>query len=131
MVTLFIGLMMEEFTYKKYNKILNNFFTVRFLLTIAVCHGLLHTMMKDGELYVECGCHTHALHFDRDSDPTVTVWYVSFWQRGYASTAGWLWRLRYIWQIIKTGRPYGDEVVLDRRQMEELSNYINNELNNT
>ena len=122
--------MMKAFTYKKYNKVLNNFFTVRFLLTIAVCHGLLHTMTKEGELHIECDCHTHALHFERDCEPSPTdTWYVSFWQRGYYDSPDWKWQLRCIWQILKTGRPYGDEVILGRPQMQELFDYVNNELN--
>lgn len=86
-------------------------------------------MQKDHELHITCECHTHELHVERDSDAGVDNWYVSFWQRGYHTTTDWKWRLRYVWQILKTGRPYGDEVVLSRDQMQELFNYINKELN--
>ena len=86
-------------------------------------------MQKNDELHITCDCHTHELHFERDSDGDIDNWYVSFWQRGYYSTTGWKWRLRCIWNIIKTGRPYGDEVVLSRPQMKELFDYVNKQLN--
>lgn len=80
-----------------------------------------------GELHIKCSCHTHELHIERDAD--MDSWDVSLWVRGYHDMSPWTWRLRCIWRIIKTGRPYGDAVILDRTQMQELSDYINTELN--
>lgn len=109
--------------------VVNEIFTRRFELTDPFRRGLLHTMTKDGELHITCDCHTHELHVERDIDPPPENWYVSFWLRGYGRETDWTWRLRCIWRIIKTGRPYGDEVVLSRPQMQELLDYVSNELN--
>jgi len=48
--------------------------------------------------------------------------------QGYQTTATWKWRLKYVWHILKTGRPYGDEVILSEQQMKELSSYVQREL---
>lgn len=83
-------------------------------------------MIKNNELHVTCSCHTHELHFERDYEDE--MWYVSFWQRGYVFERDWRYMFRTIWQILKTGRPYGDEVVLEKKDLVELQDYINSQL---
>ena len=83
-------------------------------------------MKKDNELHITCSCHTHELHFEKDDE--LSVWFVSFWQRGYAVETSWRYRLRCIWHILKTGRPYGDEVVLDKESIKELKDYLDEQL---
>ena len=79
-------------------------------------------MKKDDILHLTCECHTHELHFEKDFEDE--MWYVSFWQRGYAEQSSWSYRLRCIWHILKTGRPYGDEVILNKEDLIKLREYI-------
>ena len=79
------------------------------------------------ELHITCACHTHELHFEKDFDE-YDMWYISFWQRGYAEDTSWKYRLKCIWQILKTGRPYGDEVILEKKDLLELQEYINSQI---
>lgn len=83
-------------------------------------------MNKDDILHLTCDCHTHELHFEKDFEDE--MWYVSFWQRGYTTDNPWKYRFRCIWQILKTGRPYGDEVILNKSDLEKLQEYINTQL---
>ena len=83
-------------------------------------------MIKDNELHVTCSCHSHELHFDKDTE--IDMWYVSFWQRGYVVETSWRYRLKCIWHILKTGRPYGDEVVLEKKDLIELKEYVDKQL---
>lgn len=83
-------------------------------------------MKKDNELHLTCSCHTHELHFEKDFEDD--MWYISFWQRGYISETSWRYRFRCILQILKTGRPYGDEVVLEKKDLEELKQYVDEQL---
>lgn len=83
-------------------------------------------MIKDNELHVTCSCHSHELHFEKDCE--YDMWYISFWQRGYTDQSTWRYRLRCIWHILKTGRPYGDEVILEKKDILELRTYINSQL---
>jgi hypothetical protein len=84
-------------------------------------------MHNDKELHLTCGCHNHELHLEKDccGDP---MWYGSFWIRGYSGEKSWRWTLRQLWQILKTGRPYGDEVVLSKEHLEELQVYVQEQL---
>jgi len=83
-------------------------------------------MQKDNELHLTCGCHSHELHLEKDHEDE--MWYGSFWVRGYQTDTDWRFRLRCIWHILKTGRPYGDEIILERKDLEELKKYIDSQL---
>ena len=83
-------------------------------------------MIKKNELHLTCSCHSHELHIEKDHEDE--MWYVSFWQRGYVTETSWRYRLRCIWYIIKNGRPYGDEVVLEKKDVLELQDYVNRQL---
>lgn len=83
-------------------------------------------MIKDNELHVTCGCHSHELHFEKDCE--LPMWYVSFWQRGYVEHSSWAYRIKCIWHILRTGRPYGDEVILAKKDLEELKEYVDKQL---
>ena len=52
------------------------------------------------------------------------MWYISFWQRGYITETPWKYRLKCIWHILKNGTPYGDEVILEKKDMLELKEYL-------
>ena len=89
-------------------------------------------MHDDKELHITCDCHSHELHFERDPffDAGDHIWYGSFWMRGYKEKIfGWRWK--QAWHIIRTGRPYGDEVVLKKKDMQELLEYIQAQLKAT
>jgi len=83
-------------------------------------------MKKEDILHITCECHTHELHFEKDFEDD--MWYVSFWQRGYATETSWKYRLRCIWHILIHGRPYGDEVILNKQDLEQLQSYIKTQL---
>ena len=86
-------------------------------------------MKKENELHLSCSCHSHELHIEKDHEDD--MWYVSFWQRGYTTDTSWRYRLKCIWYILKHGRPYGDEVILEKKDMLELKEYITQQLGET
>lgn len=86
-------------------------------------------MHNNKELHLTCSCHSHQLHLEKDDDDC--MWYGSFWIRGYGTESTWKFRLRMIWQILKTGTPYGDEIVLQRKDMEELLAYVQEQVKST
>ena len=83
-------------------------------------------MKKENELHLTCSCHTHELHIEKDHEDD--MWYVSFWQRGYTTDTGWRYKLKNIWYILKHGRPYGDEVILENKDLIELKQYVEAQL---
>jgi hypothetical protein len=89
-------------------------------------------MINKNRLHLECSCLSHALHIDKEesveNDPC-PMWYVSIWLRGHSSKR-WKYRWGQFWQILKTGEPYGDEVVLEKKDLLELQEYIKKQLEN-
>lgn len=83
--------------------------------------------MDKNVLHLTCDCHCHELHVEKDQDQV--LWYISFWQRGYAVETSWSYRLKCIWYILKNGRPYGDEVVLKKKDLIKLKEYVDKQLN--
>ena len=58
----------------------------------------------------ECGCSILRVEHEHDTDYCGDCVYVSIYNRYHVWTI--IHRLRLIWQIIRTGTPYSDEVVL-------------------
>ena len=83
-------------------------------------------MKKNNELHLTCSCHSHALHMQKDEE--CDYWYISFWQRGHQTGNPWKYRLICIWNILRTGTPYGDEVILEKKDMLELKEYLEEQL---
>ena len=83
-------------------------------------------MKKENELHLSCSCHSHELHIEKDHEDD--MWYISFWQRGYTTDTSWRYRLKCIWYILKHGRPYGDEVILENKDLIELKEYVHEQL---
>jgi hypothetical protein len=83
-------------------------------------------MKKDNELHLSCSCHSHELHVEKDHEDD--MWYISFWQRGYITETPWKYRLKCIWHILKNGTPYGDEVILEKKDMLELKEYLEEQI---
>lgn len=75
--------------------------------------------------YYQCECSTHAIHITKYPDDS--VFYISIWERGKNNVTTWAHRLCHIWKIIKTGEPYGDEVVLSKKTATALARFINHE----
>ena len=85
-------------------------------------------MHDNKEIHLECECHSHALHIERDSyDKDHCQWYGSFWMRGY-DAKDWKWKWKVLWHVLRTGKPFGDEVVLSKEHLQELSDYIQEQL---
>lgn len=84
-------------------------------------------MTEKNKLHLECSCGSHGFHFEKEDDP-FPVWYVSLWLRGYQGNPNWKYRLRQILRIIKTGEPYADEIVLEKKDLVELQEYIKKQL---
>lgn len=67
-----------------------------------------------------CQCHTECLVVTDVDEFGVDV---SFWRYGN-TPSNWRYRLRHIWQIIRTGTPYTDFVSLDRSTARELGKHL-------
>lgn len=83
-------------------------------------------------IFIPCSCTSEAVHFVEDEDNNL---YISIWEIGHGrdNTYTWRQRFKHCWQVLTQGRPYGDQVVLDRKGRSELiyslvNNYILNKI---
>lgn len=70
--------------------------------------------------FIKCSCGSESLCLEKDEEEDVL--YVSIWERGaYRDNRyTWLQRIKHCWHVLTTGRPYGDQVILDRSARSEL-----------
>lgn len=81
-------------------------------------------MEGKSRVYLSCTCGGEVVVIDRfDEDPLV---YLAVFKHHPVLT--WRARLRWVWNLIVTGEPYADDVVLDmedsRRLVEVLNHHI-------
>jgi hypothetical protein len=77
--------------------------------------------------YIECSCCAEGLHLMQFDDEEYV--YLSVWQTGYCKNnkLSWKNKLRYIWQVIKTGSPFHDQLVLDKEACKEIIDFLSSE----
>ena len=82
--------------------------------------------IKDAEIvkeYFICDCHSESLLVEYFADDK--EFYLSIWQRGYASRKyTFLQKLCAIWQIITTGSPFNDQLILNKDEATKLSKFL-------
>jgi len=67
-----------------------------------------------------CECFTCGLLLTEDEDSGGV--YMSFWKYGSPNPMGLLERLRRAWNIVKTGRYFDDQIILNEATARELCN---------
>lgn len=70
--------------------------------------------------YIQCDCRTHLIMVDKDPDSPIV--YLAFFVHGNSPRPFPFWeRLRHIWKILTTGRPYEDQMVLTPNETRKLA----------
>ncbi len=84
--------------------------------------------------FIKCSCSSEALCLEKDEEDDLL--YISIWERGAGRDNRYSWgqRLKHCWQVLIKGRPYGDQIILDRPARSELvyaliDSYIINKIN--
>ena len=85
--------------------------------------------------FIKCSCSSEALCLEKDEEDDLL--YVSIWERGTGrdNRYSWTQRIKHCWRVLIQGRPYGDQLVLDRAARSELvytlvDNFIVKKLDN-
>lgn len=70
--------------------------------------------------FIKCSCSSEALCLEKDEEDDSL--YVSIWERGAGRDNRYSWsqRFKHCWYVLTEGRPYGDQIVLDRAARSEL-----------
>jgi hypothetical protein len=85
-------------------------------------------MNKEKSLFLKCMCSTHLLeveYFNYNSPVKETGFNITIWNMNYNNTiTSWKEKLKWCWNIIKTGNPWADSVVLTEERACELAAFI-------
>ena len=70
--------------------------------------------------FIKCSCSSEALCLEKDEEDDLL--YISIWERGASRDNRYSWsqRIKHCWHVLIEGRPYGDQLVLDRAARSEL-----------
>lgn len=80
-------------------------------------------------LFIKCECLGHGVEIDHTEDGSDDGFTLTFWSCGrYDHTLSWGDRIRYIIHLIKTGKPWGDDVLINKIQAKQIVEYINKHL---
>ena len=85
--------------------------------------------------FIKCSCSSESICLEKDEENGDL--YISIWERGYGvdNRMTWKQKIKHIWYVLKNGRPYGDQVVLNREGRSDLiytlvDNYIIEKIKN-
>ncbi len=73
--------------------------------------------------YIDCLCDNCALRITHDSDPDWNYFEIAIVMVGKPAYS-FGYRLKQIWNIIRTGQPYGDQIVFEPKDYEKLKKII-------
>ena len=72
---------------------------------------------------IKCACYHEILHLEWDEE--LQQVYASIWAPYLIDTRmSWRQRLRYCWQILTKGRPYGDQLILEKQHVADLVDFL-------
>lgn len=75
--------------------------------------------------FIECECHTEGIMVSYDdTDPFPNIYLAMFSYGKFGNSLGFREKLRYCWKVLKTGRPFEDEVMLRQDTARELANAL-------
>jgi len=89
--------------------------------------------MEKESLYIKCDCHGEVLEIQAydysDTHPNDTGFYMSMWRMSSDShKMSWRERFRWCWQILRTGDPWNDYIMLTKENAKKVSQYIEKNL---
>jgi hypothetical protein len=76
---------------------------------------------QDKTLWLECGCHTEAIQLMYDSEYNMLD--ITMYEM-IKTKYPFMYKLRHIWEILKTGTPYKDQIGLEQRDIKKLIDFL-------
>ena len=74
-------------------------------------------------LFIRCDCHSEVLVIDYDDSFKMIE--LSVFSSLISSKMSIWQKIRYIYQILKYGKPYTDQIILHKNQIDELKAFLN------
>lgn len=71
-----------------------------------------------------CDCRSEVLVLEYDSECGLMDLAIYEHSVSFRNKMNWYQKLRYIWQVIRYNRPFNDQIVLDKDQIENLKKFF-------
>jgi len=75
-------------------------------------------------IFIRCSCQSEMLVLDYDGEFDIVDLSIYKIDLSYKYIMSWYQKARYIYQILRYGQPYSDQIVLDRKQINELKTFL-------
>ncbi len=80
-------------------------------------------LKRNNNLLIKCECSTHAFEIEVDEDRQYNISLWSMMCDEYPFS--WKERMRWAWNIIRTGKPWTDSIILNEESTNEIVSFIN------
>lgn len=71
-----------------------------------------------------CGCKNEVLVLEYDQEIGLMDCAIYEHPSSFAHKFSWFQKLRYIWRVCRYNRPYNDQIVLDKSQIQNLKQFL-------
>jgi len=80
---------------------------------------------KNRTTFILCDCRSEVLVLEYDSECDLIELSIYENLSSYSCKMSFWQKLRYIYQVLIKGRPYSDQIILNKEQLKDLSSFIN------
>lgn len=89
----------------------------------------MQKILPDESIMVKCDCGAEALEVqfwpsDDRKDQYPDEFYFAFWQQGFSRPLCWRERLRWCWNILRKGNPWGDSILVYQPKAKQVADFI-------
>lgn len=81
--------------------------------------------LKNNIHFELCGCKSEVLVLEYDKEIGLMDLAIYEHTVSFNNKMDWRQKLRYIWQVIRHNRPYNDQIVLEKNQIQNLKEFLN------
>jgi len=74
--------------------------------------------------FIPCDCESELLVVRYDGEFDILDLCIYETQSSFKSKMSWYQKIRYIYQLMKTGQSYTDQIILNRKQINELKGFL-------
>ncbi len=78
-------------------------------------------------IMLKCACHGEAIELSYWDEDDGEFWF-AIWKHGFDNRLCWREKIRWCWNIIRTGKPWGDNIILTPEQAQQVALFINQHL---
>lgn len=87
--------------------------------------GSLTNLKENKTLFIPCSCKSEILVIEYDHEWNIADLAIFEHYTNYSNKMSLWQRLRYCFQVLAYKKPYADQMVLDKKQLKDLKEFLN------